>query len=66
MTHLLCTLSARRRWDPSEERVGDLPPKQPVGARPRLLLPRGPWPGLRTEGVICNELSTPEGWEATT
>lgn len=61
MTHLLCTLRVRGRWDPSEERLGYLPPKQPGGARPRLLLPHGPWPGLRTEGLISNELSTPEG-----
>lgn len=65
MTHLLCTLRVRGRWDPSEERLGYLPPKQPGGARPRLLLPHGPWPGLRTEGLISNELSTPDGWEAT-
>lgn len=65
MTHLLCTLRVRGRWDPSEERVGYLPPKQPGGARPRLLLPHGPWPGLRAEGLIGNELSTAEGWEAT-
>lgn len=61
MTHLLCTLRVRGRWDPSEERVGYLPLKQPGGARPRLLLPHGPWP----EGLINKELSTPEGWEAT-